>query len=273
MDFGKVIHGFRARPVLVALSCRRSSSRTRSSTRRTRSRHGTSGSRTTASRTRSRKAAGGAGTSSRSPPRTRRGADEFETEWTQDRQERASTASGRVELWRRAATSAVPTTVACSSTGPTPSENASCSSARSRRSKPLSSSPRSRRPSTATTGSRTTCARRTTDAETDLSASRCKMATGSGKTVVMAMLIAWQTLNKRAQPAGQPVHRRLPRRRARHHHPRPAPRPAARPTRTTTTGNSTSSRPSTAADLGTAQDRHHQLPRLQARARRATPAS
>lgn len=28
----------------------------------------------------------------------------------------------------------------------------------------------------------------------------CKMATGSGKTVVMAMLIAWHTLNKRASP-------------------------------------------------------------------------
>src|SRR5207248_1881077 len=28
----------------------------------------------------------------------------------------------------------------------------------------------------------------------------CKMATGSGKTVVMAMLIAWQTLNKLANP-------------------------------------------------------------------------
>ena len=31
-------------------------------------------------------------------------------------------------------------------------------------------------------------------------ASRCKMATGSGKTVVMAMIIAWQTLNKLANP-------------------------------------------------------------------------
>jgi type III restriction enzyme len=29
----------------------------------------------------------------------------------------------------------------------------------------------------------------------------CKMATGSGKTVVMAMLIAWQALNRRAYPA------------------------------------------------------------------------
>src|SRR5439155_311482 len=28
----------------------------------------------------------------------------------------------------------------------------------------------------------------------------CKMATGSGKTVVMAMLIAWQVLNKRRYP-------------------------------------------------------------------------
>ena len=27
-----------------------------------------------------------------------------------------------------------------------------------------------------------------------------KMATGTGKTVVMAMLIAWQTLNKLANP-------------------------------------------------------------------------
>ena len=29
----------------------------------------------------------------------------------------------------------------------------------------------------------------------------CKMATGSGKTVVMAMLIAWHTLNRLAYPA------------------------------------------------------------------------
>ena len=32
------------------------------------------------------------------------------------------------------------------------------------------------------------------------SASACKMATGTGKTVVMAMLIAWQALNKRRYP-------------------------------------------------------------------------
>ncbi len=38
------------------------------------------------------------------------------------------------------------------------------------------------------------------DAGTELFRMACKMATGSGKTVVMAMLIAWQTLNKRRNP-------------------------------------------------------------------------
>src|SRR5207249_4522488 len=38
------------------------------------------------------------------------------------------------------------------------------------------------------------------NAGTDLFRLACKMATGSGKTVVMAMLIAWQTLNKRQYP-------------------------------------------------------------------------
>ncbi len=37
-------------------------------------------------------------------------------------------------------------------------------------------------------------------AGTDLFRMACKMATGSGKTVVMSMLIAWQTLNKRRSP-------------------------------------------------------------------------
>ena len=36
-----------------------------------------------------------------------------------------------------------------------------------------------------------------------------KMATGSGKTVVMAMLIAWHTLNKRANPRRLQQHQRL----------------------------------------------------------------
>jgi type III restriction enzyme len=32
----------------------------------------------------------------------------------------------------------------------------------------------------------------------------CKMATGSGKTIVMAMVIAWQILNKVAAPQDKP---------------------------------------------------------------------
>ncbi|MCI0705429.1 MAG: DEAD/DEAH box helicase family protein, partial [Planctomycetia bacterium] len=39
-----------------------------------------------------------------------------------------------------------------------------------------------------------------TEAGTDLFRVACKMATGSGKTVVMSMLIAWQVLNKRRYP-------------------------------------------------------------------------
>jgi type III restriction enzyme len=38
------------------------------------------------------------------------------------------------------------------------------------------------------------------DAGTELFRVACKMATGSGKTVVMSMLIAWQVLNKRRYP-------------------------------------------------------------------------
>jgi type III restriction enzyme len=38
------------------------------------------------------------------------------------------------------------------------------------------------------------------NAGTELFRMACKMATGSGKTVVMSMLVAWQTLNKRRNP-------------------------------------------------------------------------
>src|SRR6516162_8713883 len=38
------------------------------------------------------------------------------------------------------------------------------------------------------------------EAGTDLFRVACKMATGSGKTVVMSMLVAWQVLNKRRHP-------------------------------------------------------------------------
>ena len=33
----------------------------------------------------------------------------------------------------------------------------------------------------------------------------CKMATGSGKTIVMGMLIAWQVINKSAYPTGYKI--------------------------------------------------------------------
>src|SRR6266851_4411483 len=41
----------------------------------------------------------------------------------------------------------------------------------------------------------------TASAGTTLSRQACKMATGTGKTVLMAMLIAWNTLNRRASPS------------------------------------------------------------------------
>src|SRR5262245_12942873 len=41
------------------------------------------------------------------------------------------------------------------------------------------------------------------DAGTVLPRLACKMATWSGKTIVMAMLIAWHTLNKRRNPKGK----------------------------------------------------------------------
>jgi type III restriction enzyme len=50
-----------------------------------------------------------------------------------------------------------------------------------------------------------------------------KMATGSGKTTVMAMLIAWQTVNAVRHPDEQSLQSRLPDHHARHHHPRPPP--------------------------------------------------
>lgn len=46
-----------------------------------------------------------------------------------------------------------------------------------------------------------------------------KMATGTGKTVVMAMLIAWQPINKVTTPPRRPLRQALPGRHARHHHP------------------------------------------------------
>ena len=54
-----------------------------------------------------------------------------------------------------------------------------------------------------------------------------KMATGSGKTVVMAMLIAWQTLNKLANPQDRRFSDKFLVVTPGHHHPRPPARAAA----------------------------------------------
>ena len=96
-----------------------------------------------------------------------------------------------------------------------------------------------------------------------------KMATGTGKTVVMAMLIAWQTLNKLANPQDARFTDAFL-------SSRPASRSATgcacccRPTRTTTTAQRdiVPARPARAPRPG--QDRHHQLPRLPAARDRST---
>ena len=53
------------------------------------------------------------------------------------------------------------------------------------------------------------------DANPELLRLALKLATGAGKTTVMAMLIAWQTVNAVRQPEQQAVHPRLPDRHAR----------------------------------------------------------
>ena len=49
-----------------------------------------------------------------------------------------------------------------------------------------------------------------------------KMATGTGKTVVMAMIIAWQTINKVMTPERRPLRQAVPGGDPGHHDPRPA---------------------------------------------------
>jgi type III restriction enzyme len=56
---------------------------------------------------------------------------------------------------------------------------------------------------------RTALAAVNTEHNADLPRTAFKMATGSGKTVVMAMLIAWQTLNKVARPSDKRFVRRF----------------------------------------------------------------
>ena len=97
---------------------------------------------------------------------------------------------------------------ACSSTGGITSSAASArSSARSRRRKPRSGSPRSR--PNRRNGKRLLdhLAAANKDANPELMRLALKLATGAGKTTVMAMLIAWQTINAVRRPSEQDISR------------------------------------------------------------------
>ena len=143
------------------------------------------------------------------PPPKKKGEQlSFDTEWTQDRIEEnefVNQIRERVGLWRQGGYAGV-TADHAPPAGVLDRPRArddSCSSARSRRWRRRSTSPR--RPSKFGDAlDRERAARRATTRPTRAcSAMALKMATGAGKTVVMAMLIAWQALNKLGQPAGR----------------------------------------------------------------------
>ncbi len=101
------------------------------------------------------------------------------------------------------------------------------------------------------------------DANPELMRLALKLATGAGKTTVMAMLIAWQTINAVRQPQQQALHPRLSGRRARpHHQGSPARPPAERSGQLLRRPRAGARRH--AGRREPRQDRHHQLPRLQA---------
>ena len=70
-----------------------------------------------------------------------------------------------------------------------------------------------------------------------------KLATGAGKTTVMAMLIAWQTINAVRHPNSQALHSRLPACDPRDHDQGPPPRFSSRTTPTPTTSPASWFRP------------------------------
>ena len=101
------------------------------------------------------------------------------------------------------------------------------------------------------------------DANPELMRLALKLATGAGKTTVMAMLIAWQTINAVRRPGSKTLHARLSGRRAGPHHQGPPARPPAeRPRQLLRQPRTRSRRHARRRQPG--QDRHHQLPRLQA---------
>ncbi len=186
-------------------SCRKSSSKTRSSTRRSTSRRAISASPTRASPTRSSKAAESARISSRSPSRRRRAASSFISTPSGRRTGSKKTSSStdirrRVRLWREGGYVGVtPTTARLLAYWTDPDREKKLFFCQIE--------------ALETAIYITEVAKKYGDAwiENELREANdtsnpglpriaFKMATGSGKTVVMAMLIAWQTLNKLANP-------------------------------------------------------------------------
>ena len=126
---------------------------------------------------------------------------------------------------------------------------------------------RGRRRNTATPGSRTHLREANDTSNPGLPRIAFKMATGSGKTVVMAMLIAWHALNKLREPQDARFSDTFLIVTPGHHHPRPAARAAAR----TTPSNYYRQRDICPGQLleraRPGQDRHHELSRLPSCAR------
>jgi type III restriction enzyme len=90
-----------------------------------------------------------------------------------------------------------------------------------------------------------------------------KLATGAGKTTVMAMLIAWQAVNAARHSGSHNILARLPGRHARHHDQGPAAcAPVERSEQLLPRARTRAERH--ARRHRACQDRHHQLPRLPA---------
>ena len=97
----------------------------------------------------------------------------------------------------------------------------------------------------------------------DLARLALKLATGAGKTTVMAMLIAWQTINAVRRPSSRNFTRGVLGGHAGPDDSRPTPRPEAeRPRQLLPEPRTRAARHACRPRAG--EDRHHQLPRIQA---------
>ena len=203
------------------------------------------------------------------------GQQQFDTEWTprpQRRDRSSSTASGSASHCGAQAVGRAsrPSPALCSNTGAPPTASARCSSARSRRSKRSIFSPRWRS-ALGDAWIENELRAMADDADPGLFrlAARWRRHGQDGRDGDAHRLADAQ---QAAQPAGQAVRRRLPGRGARHHHPRPAAGAAAvRPRQLLPRARPRPARPGRRPGPG--QDRHHQLPRLQAPREGRAPAS